>query len=260
MEEKKGGAFRRTGAWLALSAGLLLASAPATAAGEAPSYVKHLVELSCGNDETCRTRLLADDPSGGYMRQLAGHYLVTAFTELGTARIEDDSSRGNLAPYILQRAQVAEAELHEACKARTDTGVAGAVAYPLERADAIVAVADAMEAGTRPSRQRLLAALMNPQAALEAAAEIFKNAIGDKLYADAYRQSFKDAQDYIYPKQGKESFDKTAWTTAWQTMEKRLNAQCRALVRITGGRVGDEDNPCEVASKYRCSLLPAKSN
>lgn len=266
MEQHGGNRVSRVGGWQWLVLAALVATAgPAFAAEDGtqskeavPAYISQLVALACGpadgdaSARKCHQMLLAKDAAGNHLRQLAGHYLVTAFTELGAARMEDDGSRGNVAPYILQRAQVAELELHEACRASADSGVAGAVAYPLERADALVAVADAIEAGTRPSRRRLLALLMNPQAALERAADIFKDAIGDKLYSDAYRQSFHVALDRIVVSG---TLNATAWGVAWRTLDKRLNAQCRSLARISGARVEEDDNPCAVATKHRCASV-----
>jgi hypothetical protein len=164
------------------------------------------------------------DPQKARARQLRAHLVVAVLARYGAARLvsysddpESDATR------LLGRIEAAEIAL---AKARKLTDDAGAQRYFYEpaRVDALIAIVDLAEAATRPTRVGLmrLAVLSTPGERLAAGPEILKNALKDKLYLNAYRDSLLELIQWV-------GSDAQKFNQAWKAVDQHLELACRNL-------------------------------
>lgn len=192
------------------------------------------------------------------LRLLAGHFVILAFAESGSRMLEDDSDRSVLAPALLQRVRTAEAELHGVCKILgkpDEVDAYRAVAYPLERADALVAVADVVRTGMKPSVRRLRALFTNPTTLLSQAGEALEAGATMAVYANATRRGFIDSLPLIVGEDKR--LQPAQWRGAWKAAEERLEGVCRSLNRFGGGGEGEGEGGCLAVERCEELLFPA---
>lgn len=233
--------------------GLLLGATGAGATEERKGLEKvqdSFLKLVCGKtavaDNSACARMLGDagqGDDGARVRQLAAHFIVLTFAEAGTRALEEHEDRGVLAPALLQRIRSAEAELHEACSVLAWTPAARKAAiYPLERADALIAVADVVKAGIKPTARRLRGLASNPVSLLAEVGDVLEDGMADAIYGSASRRGFVVALDIIAPG-GK--VDGKELQGAWQAVADRLEVSCKNLARL-GGAQEDSAPVCKV--------------
>lgn len=168
-----------------------------------------------------------NDVGKARMRQLRAHLVVAVLARYGAARLasySDDPASD--ASRILSRVEAAEIALGKLRELTADSG-ARRYFYEPARVDALIAIVDLAEAASRPTRLGLahLAVLSTPGERLAAAPEILKNALKDRLYLDAYRQSLVNLARWV--RAHPEKFEQ-----AWWAIDDQLEPVCENLAAI----------------------------
>lgn len=198
--------------------------------------IGQLVGGVCGDSPSCREALSQADSEdssrrSAYLRQLGAYYVVTAFAQLGAARIPeatpDKDGRTDLATGLLRRIFDAREALRKDFAANAESGVKRAAAYDLTRADAIFYVADVVAAGTRPSVTRLVSLVGNPVSVRSQAGHLIRDALRDAVFGESYRRSFRAVVEQCSHTDG-DQFSR-CFDEGWKTVGARLSAWCSTL-------------------------------
>ena len=157
---------------------------------------------------------------------LRAHLVVAMFARYGAARFGDYSSDPeNDATKLLGRIWVAESSLAKALEAAHRD----APFYPVERTDLALGVIDVVAVATKPTRRGLTyhAISTSPMERLKQGKTILKNALEDKLYAEAYKEGFK-----ALVKKVSQRPDQRLAVNDWKTVNDFLLDACQRLREI----------------------------
>ncbi|MFN7087376.1 MAG: hypothetical protein ACK4N4_12200 [Burkholderiales bacterium] len=158
-------------------------------------------------------------------RLLRGHLIVAVFTRYGAARFDSYSEDiVNDATKLLGRIETAENELAKAAAIAGKAATAEGAYYEVNRVDAFLSIIDVVEIATRPTRRGLLGfvVLSSPAERITQGVEILRNALRDKLYLDAYRQSLERTRVYV-------GSDPNRLVEAWKAIDSQLDESCKRL-------------------------------